>query len=439
MKELFIGILSGTSLDAIDIALVEFDINNSNQQNNINLLETKNYSLDDDFKNKCREIINSNTCNLDDLGQLDHLAGLLFADAINDFLKVHNIDKKNIKAIGSHGQTIRHKPNLKYPFSLQIGDPNVIAFNTGIPVIADFRRKDIAAGGQGAPLAPFFHNNIFRDENTDRVIVNIGGISNITILPKEKDKKVRGYDIGPGNCLIDYCAKTFFNIPYDKDGNIAKSGTIINSLLEDMLGDPFFKETPPKSTGNDYFNINWINNHLLKNGFNFNNANNFNSEKKAELECKKIELDPAVKPRFDEEGLSKFLNMELDPGYFSSKNSGMTLYSSSGMTLNNILTTITHLTAQSIVNEINSLDLNKPDIYICGGGAYNKFLMELIKKISNLKTYSTSKIGIEPNWVEACLFAWLAKSRLYKEIDNFSETIYITGAKHNVCLGGIYT
>lgn len=380
MKDLFIGILSGTSIDAIDVALVECADNPL-----IKILHTKNYPLNPEFKNQCRKIIESNSCNLDDLGQLDHFAGIIFAEAINDFIKIYNINKDNVKAIGSHGQTLRHQPNLKYPFSMQIGDPNVISHLTGIKVIADFRRKDIAAGGQGAPLAPHFHNKIFRSKNVDRIIINIGGISNLSILPKDINKKIIGFDSGPGNCLIDSFTREHFNIPFDKDGNIAKNGKVINILLNSMLKDKYFTLKNPKSTGTDYFNTHWLNKHITDY---FESSANIDSEK------------------------------------------------------NNILATITHLTAHSIVNAINNEVFNNkccnPEIYICGGGIHNKYLIEQIQQITKYKVFSTSNIGIDPDWVEACLFAWLAKNKIYNHIDCFSETTYITGAKSSSCLGGIY-
>ena len=196
-SEYFIGLISGTSMDGIDAALI----------NNFNNIINVEATLSKSYPKKLREILlfirdNPHKVDIDQLAQLDTWIGENFRDSAISLIKKSGIDRSQIQAIGSHGQTIRHQPKIKKPFSLQLGDPNIIAHGTKITTVSDFRRKDIAAGGEGAPLTPIFHKSLFSSKKNNRVILNIGGISNITILRKDS-KKVLGFDTGPGNTLLD--------------------------------------------------------------------------------------------------------------------------------------------------------------------------------------------------------------------------------------------
>jgi len=242
MKKRYIGIMSGTSLDGIDVALCQIDKNSC-------ILE---YSLttpfDTNLKNEILEIINGTTT-LKQIGEINHRLALEFAKAVNLLLKQTNLTPKDIEAIGSHGQTLWHEPKSQYPFSMQLGDASLLAVQTDITVVADFRAKDIALGGEGAPFAPAFHAELF-SHISNCAIVNIGGMANLTIL----SDNIIGYDTGCGNVLMDMWILEKKNLPFDRDGSWAKSGKVNKKLLQKMLNDKYFKLNYPKSTGREYFN-----------------------------------------------------------------------------------------------------------------------------------------------------------------------------------------
>ncbi|MDH5765925.1 MAG: anhydro-N-acetylmuramic acid kinase, partial [Gammaproteobacteria bacterium] len=218
MSELYIGLMSGTSMDGIDAALVECG------QHTVKLISHHSHSLPQALREKLLVLcLDQPGTSLDTLGEADAELGDLFAEAVIELLKQSGKHASDIKAIGSHGQTVRHKPDLHYPFSLQIADANRIAYKTGITTIADFRRKDMAAGGQGAPLAPAFHNAFFRSADENRAVLNIGGIANITCLPSQADNPCFGFDTGPGNMLMDSWIQKHQQKPYDKNGAWAAS------------------------------------------------------------------------------------------------------------------------------------------------------------------------------------------------------------------------
>jgi len=246
---LFIGVMSGTSLDGIDIALCEIT------KERIETLQAKEYSYDLDIK---KDVLNAirNSVSLEFIGTLSYKLGLMYSNAINQFLDEFNIDFKNIKAIGLHGQTIWHSPNQPFPFSMQIGDGSLVAKRTRIDVVNDFRSSDIANGGQGAPIAPAFHQALFDDKQS--AVVNLGGIANITILSDQ----FSGYDVGVANILSDYWISKHQNLAYDKDGSWARMGKVNNELLGVLLSDSYFKKLPPKSTGREHFNSTWLENKL---------------------------------------------------------------------------------------------------------------------------------------------------------------------------------
>lgn len=364
---LFIGLLSGSSMDAVDAALVSFE--NAEPK----LIFTESYPIPDDFKQQCLALSQQGMGSIDEFGTLDVKAGKLFSKAVLSLLNKAKVNPKQIRAIGSHGQNLRHRPNANPPFTLQIGDPNIIAEETGILTIADFRRRDVAAGGQGAPLAPGFHAIIFGQSTKNRVVVNIGGISNITVLAKQQ--KIVGFDIGPGNCLMDSWVNRHWQMPFDKDGKIAQEGIIHAALLEKCLGDPYFQTTPPKSTGREYFNLEWL-----------------------QTQIASLNLKQPIAPQ-------------------------------------DIQATLLALTAMSITLAIHQYAPNTEEVFICGGGAHNTLLMQTLAEKLKQPVQSTESLGISPDWVEAMLFAWLAKQTLEGKSGNCPD---VTGAKHAIPLGGIF-
>jgi anhydro-N-acetylmuramic acid kinase len=257
--DLFIGLMSGTSVDAIDVVLVEF----FDTQVRVHAVHSHPWpaSLRETLLTLSQQTREQST--LHDIATLDIEVGQLFAEAILALLEKSPVPIEQISAIGNPGQTLYHHPNGTPPYTWQLGDPNVIAQITGIPTVADFRRRDIAAGGQGAPLAPGFHNAQFRHPDENRVILNIGGIANITVLPADNKQPVIGFDTGPGNALLDAYVYQQQHLAMDQQGNFASKGQVKPSLLKAMLADSYFAKLPPKSTGRDYFNLDWLNYHTL--------------------------------------------------------------------------------------------------------------------------------------------------------------------------------
>lgn len=361
-SELFMGIMSGTSLDAIDTVLVTFD------QDRPKLLGTLSTELPETLKSAILRLNQSGDAEIEQMARLDPELAHLFAHSCLELLQRLAIPPDSICAIGSHGQTIRHRPEKGY--SLQIGDPNLIAELTGITTVADFRRRDLAAGGQGAPLVPAFHYQCFQSPYQDRVIINIGGMANITLLPKDKTCPVLGYDTGPGNALLDYWIYQSKGVSYDRRGEFAASGTLIPKLLDALLSDPFFSSPYPKSTGRERFNPQWLKSHL-----------------------------------------------------------------DTSMSNQDIQATLTELTARSIATAIDSHTLSNPEIYVCGGGSHNDNLLKRLSANLDLPVYTTEKLGLHPDWVEACAFAWLAYRTLNQQPGNLPA---VTGARGERILGGIY-
>lgn len=342
-SELYIGLMSGTSVDGIDAGLVRF----ANDQ--IELLEFEYIPFSNTIKEKIHNLSNpNNPIFLKDYSLIDTLLGKLSAQACNNLLNKTNIPYSDIAAIGSHGQTIYHAP-LSY--SLQIGDPNIIAEKTGITTVADFRRRDIAATGEGAPLVPAFHRAYFSKkfdlEKQGINVINIGGIANITHL---SNQKTIGFDTGPGNTLMDYWIQKNQGKAYDQSGAWAKSGTVNSELVHCFKQDPYFKLTPPKSTGKEYFSPTWL--HGIINQFTHCSAKD-------------------------------------------------------------IQASLCQLTAESICQVISLYSEKTKQTLICGGGIHNKFLMELINNNLTSPAISTSTYGINPDHVEAIAFAWLAKQTIH--------------------------
>jgi len=250
-RDLYIGIMSGTSLDGVDVVLCEIDATSCN------LISSLEYPMSLEFRSDILTMIEAKST-LEEVGQIDHRLGLLFTQAVGALLIRENIDAKSITAIGLHGQTLWHEPRGDYPFTMQQGDPNIVTAKTGIPVVADFRRKDVVLGGQGAPFAPAFHEFLFSGVNAHIAILNIGGMANITVL----DEKLIGYDTGCGNVLMDSWISQHQGNAYDKDGEWAKTGTVDYALLDRMLCDDYFTQAYPKSTGREKFNKVWLQGYL---------------------------------------------------------------------------------------------------------------------------------------------------------------------------------
>lgn len=246
---LYIGLMSGTSLDGIDAVLVEFT-------QPLRIISCTTTTIPDTIKEEIRTLNSPSDNELKRSLVLDRQLGYLFAEASNHLLTAAGISHQAITAIGSHGQTLRHAPNGRFGYSLQIGDGNTLAEKTGITVVNNFRGRDIAAGGQGAPLVPAFHKAVFSSHNENRAIINIGGMANVTFLNKEG--RVKGFDTGPGNVLMDTWCQQHLKQAFDLDGRWAKSGNTIPALLARMLREDFFHQPPPKSTGRERFDAHWL-------------------------------------------------------------------------------------------------------------------------------------------------------------------------------------
>ena len=244
--------MSGTSMDGIDAALVRI------RDDAVELVSSLNHPWPPALIRAMRQLAETGSAPLDDLGQLDAAAGEQFAAAALALLQHAGAEPQSVTAIGSHGQTLRHGPQAEHPYTLQIGDPNRIVERTGITTVADFRRRDIAAGGQGAPLVPAFHQAYLRSTAENRVVLNIGGIANITLLPADPARPASGFDTGPGNCLMDRWIGLHRQLPYDSGGSWAAEGQLLPDLLCQLLADPYFAQPAPKSTGTEYFSLAWL-------------------------------------------------------------------------------------------------------------------------------------------------------------------------------------
>jgi anhydro-N-acetylmuramic acid kinase len=367
MAEYFIGTLSGTSMDGIDAALVDFSPKPV-------LAASCSLKFPEDLRTELLALAVPGDNEIDRLGRADVRLGRLFAQAANELLARAKVPPAQVRAIGSHGQTIRHRPGQAAPFTLQIGDPNVIAAATGLPVVADFRRKDMALGGQGAPLVPAFHDAMFRQPGTDRVIVNIGGIANLTVLPGEAARPILGFDTGPGNTLLDGWSRRILRKPMDRDGAFAASGRLQTGLLALLLRDPYFSQPAPKSTGPEYFSPDWLQGHLAAFG----------------------EIAPA-----------------------------------------DVQATLLALTTHSIADSIRRQSASRqPEVFVCGGGAHNIALMRsLSENLPGAAVGPTDNLGVPVDWVEAMAFAWLARQRWHEKAGNCP---LVTGATRPAVLGGLY-
>jgi len=367
--EHFIGMLSGTSRDGVDAVLVNFS------HGSMQLLHAICTPYPPAIKLTLDQLLATGKPPAGDVASLlDENLGRFFARVAQNLVRETGMEMRDIRAIGSHGQTVWHDPEAEIPVTIQLGNPELIARGTKSTVVADFRTADVQAGGQGAPLAPLLHQQLFRDDTEDRAILNLGGIANLTLLPAKRDVSgggVSGHDCGPGNCLLDAWTRLHLQKDYDDNGRWASKGRLDKKLLQRLLADPYFSAPPPKSTGLETFNMSWL---------------------------EKMLADSSPK--------------EVD-----------------------VQTTLAELTALSVASSL--LESGQPTrLLVCGGGVHNTFLMRRIAAaLPDVIVQSTARHGADPDWVEGLLFAWLARERLNECVQ---DTMPITGANQPVLLGDIY-
>lgn len=372
-NSLYVGCMTGTSVDGLDLALIEVDGSGA-----ITIVAADTLPLPDPLRRDLLALSQPEDDDIDLLGTCDQELGLFTATAINTFIERLGYASNSIRAIGSHGQTIRHRPpgTSSPPFTLQIGDPHVIAETTGITTVADFRRRDIAAGGHGAPLVPRFHAELFNATVGDTCILNIGGISNVSLL----SKNLTGFDTGPGNALLDQWCQQHQGLPYDRSGAWSAGGQVDNTLLETLLADPYFALQPPKSTGREYFNLDWL-------------------SKTAGAH-----------------------NLPLDAAQ-------------------DIQATLTQLTATTIIESLKVWGGDIRTLVVCGGGRLNNDLVHRLRQAATRLAPTPDLIepseywGVDGDAIEAAAFAWLAHRRLEHLPGNVPA---VTGAAGERVLGAIY-
>lgn len=362
--ECFIGLMSGTSVDGVDAALVAFHPTTT-------LLATHAEPWPDELREAILALMQPGHDEINRLGWLDNQVARHFASVVHTLLQRAGWPAQRVRAIGSHGQTVRHAPLDADPYTLQIGNPSLLAELTGITVVADFRRRDMAAGGQGAPLAPAFHQAFCGSSTESRAVVNIGGIANISLLGT--DGNVQGFDTGPGNTLLDAWIYRHRGLTLDTDGTWGGNARVLPKLLQRLLADPYFQVLPPKSTGREYFHLAWLDGYLREFG-----------EVRAE----------------------------------------------------DVQATLQALTAQSIADGIRRHGKSTTRVLIAGGGLHNGVLLERLREaLTPLPVESVSDHGIDPDYLEAMGFAWLAARTLSGQSGNVPA---VTGAQGPRVLGGIY-
>jgi len=362
--------MSGTSIDGIDAALVACN------REGTRLLASHSHELPDAIKAEIASISAEGKNEIERLGPLDRKLGALFSEAALALLDKAGTSRNSITAIGSHGQTVRHRPpsaghQPQHSFTLQLADPNTIAEETNITTVADFRRRDIAAGGEGAPLAPAFHAATMGSEQCNRAIVNIGGIANATIL--QASELVQGFDTGPGNTLLDYWSSKCIETPYDAQGAWSATGSVNPELLLKLQQHPYFALSGVRSTGKEAFNKDWLEKVLAQ---------------------------------------------------------------SNAIPAEDIQATLCELTAGSISKAVQSSGVSVEEVYICGGGVHNDALLKRLRThFGPVPVNSTFSLGVDPDWVEAMAFAWLA-ARCIAQLPGNAPAV--TGAGGERVLGGIY-
>ena len=376
MSEYYIGLMSGTSLDGADGVLVDFS------GPGLQIVASASQVFEPAFR---AELLALNTPSENEL----HRAALAgntiaahYAAVVAELLRqsdTHGISAKDISAIGAHGQTVRHQPQRSSDtpagagYTLQLNNPALLAELTGIDVVADLRSRDIAAGGQGAPLVPAFHRHVFGQTNVTVAVLNLGGIANLSVLPADPSAPVLGFDCGPGNALMDAWCQRHTGKAFDAAGAWAASGQLLPDLLQRLRDDAYFSLPPPKSTGRDLFSLRWL-----------------------------------------EEKLQGFMDAQPQ----------------------DIQNTLTELTASACVDCVNSYAKNSVSLIVCGGGAFNLYLLQRLQAgLPHLKVSTSDQHGLPPLEVEAAAFAWLARQTMQRRPGNLPS---VTGALGPRILGAIY-
>lgn len=360
---LYIGLISGTSRDGVDAALVGFPGGKPDLRAALCLPYPEELAARLEVLSASGRRPGDHT-----LPELDDDLARHFAAAALELLGRAGCETATVRAIGSHGQTAWHEPNGPDPVSIQLGSPALIARQTGITTVGDFRRADIEAGGQGAPLAPLLHRALFKPASGTRVVLNLGGIANISVI--DAAGAVSGFDTGPANCLLDAWIRRHRGEAFDRDGAWAADGRVDAGLLETLLADPYFGKPGPKSTGTEYFNLAWL-------------APLLGEDRRA-------------------------------PG--------------------DVQATLAELTAASVADAVRPFAA--ADLLVCGGGVHNEDLLRrLQRRLPGVPVRSTTQAGLDPDWVEAVLFAWLARERL---AGRPQDTRRITGARKPVLLGSVF-
>lgn len=357
-------------MDAVDAVLVELD------EQQISTVAALAAPYPDGLRHRLNSAIKpQQTLSLHEFATLDIEVGRHFAKVATLLLNKAGIDADSIIALGSHGQTLRHNPRSDVAYSLQIGNAATIAARCRITTVADFRAMDIAYGGEGAPLVPAFHAWRLRSSEENRVVLNIGGIANISLLPADPAAVVSGYDTGPGNCLMDEWCNQHLGQAFDVDGRWAAAGKVSQRLLASFLSDPYFRRAPPKSTGREVLNLVWIAEHLAKTG---------------------LHTLPAE----------------------------------------DVQATLAQLTVESIGQEIERADNCRPErIFVCGGGARNGTLLNMLEaRLPGIRVTTTAEFGLDPDMVEATTFAWLA----YMRVGHRPVAVTTTSASRQLLLGAVY-
>jgi anhydro-N-acetylmuramic acid kinase len=365
-RALYLGLISGTSADGIDAALVAFD-----DAGHPELIDGLVHPWPEAIRAQILAVAQDETrLDLDSYGRLDVAVGRCFAEGAASLLSRNADAAPRLRAIGSHGQTIRHRPFGELPFTLQIGDASVIAAHCATDTVADFRRADIAAGGQGAPLVPAFHASLLGAGAGCRVVLNLGGIANITVL--DGQQQTTGFDTGPANGLMDAWHLRHRGEAFDRDGRFAASGEVNERLLTALLGDPYFSLPPPKSSGREHFHLRWLENH------------------------------PAL----------------------------------AGVLPEDVQATLLELSARSIVDAIDRFAPSASEVVACGGGVHNAALMARLATLLGVRRVRNSaELGIDPDFVEAMAFAWLARQYVLGLPGNLPA---VTGASGLRVLGALY-
>lgn len=379
MAELYVGLMSGTSLDGVDAVLVEFSVAANEPARETcrpRIVHAVALPYPTDLKAAVLAVCRDQAAPLRTLGRIDVELARWYTCAVQQLLREAGVAPSSVRAIGSHGQTVHHEPGGEAPFTMQLGDPNLLAVRTGITVISDFRRRDMALGGQGAPLAPGFHDAVFRHSTRCRVVLNCGGIANISVLAPGRE--CIGYDTGPANILLDAWVQSRKGMPFDDDGAWAVQGRVHAALLKCMRADPYFALPPPKSTGREHFNLAWIESQLDATG-------------------------------------------AAGPG--------------TSLPDADVQRTLLELSASTVADAI-AHHAGSGDLLVAGGGAYNTALLARLRALCpGWVVDTTASQGIPPEHVEATAFAVFARRTLHGLTGNLPS---VTGASRPCVLGGIY-